>query len=64
MKKDIKFRDSSVLNLILVFNLLNFLKYRDISTLFHNGRVTEWNVPVKPANNSVVEFVDTCIMLS
>ena len=28
MKKGIKFRDSSVLNLILFFNLLNFLKYR------------------------------------
>ena len=26
--------------------------------------VLEWNVPVKPGNNSVVEFVDTCIVLS
>ena len=45
MKKDIKFRDSSVFNLILVFNPLNCLKYRDkmkqakrILTLFHNRR--------------------------
>ena len=29
MKKGFKFRDSSILNLILVLNLLNFLKYRD-----------------------------------
>ena len=29
MKRGIKFRDSSFLNLILAFSLLNFLKYRD-----------------------------------
>ena len=60
MKKYIKFLDSSVLNLILVFNALNvLLKYRDkmkqakrILTLVHTRRHShEWNVPVKPANN-------------
>ena len=29
MKKGIQLRDSSVLKLTVVFNLLNFLKYRD-----------------------------------
>ena len=45
MKKYIKFRDSSVLNLILVFNPVNVLKYRDkmkqakrILTFFHTRR--------------------------
>ena len=46
MKKGIKFRDSSVLNLILFFfNPLNILKYRDkmkeakrVLTLFQYGR--------------------------
>ena len=45
MKRGIKFRDSSFLNLILAFSLLNFLKYRGkiiqakrILTLFHNRR--------------------------
>ena len=43
MRKSIKFRDSSILNLILFFSLLNFLTDRDkikqtncILTLFHN----------------------------
>ena len=45
MKKGIKFRDSRVLNLILFFNPLNFLKYREkikqakcILMLFHKRR--------------------------
>ena len=56
MKKGIKFCDESVLNLILFFKRLNFLKYRDkmkqekrILTLFSfttEGTVKEWNLPV------------------
>ena len=45
MKKGTKFCNSMVLNLILVFNLLNFLKYRDemkqakqILMFFHDRR--------------------------
>ena len=66
MKKGIKFRDSSVLNLSLAFNLLN-LKYQHkmrqakcILTLFQKNKVTEWNVSVKPTDNLSV-FVNTYI---
>ena len=70
MEKGIKFRDSSVLNLISVFNLLNILKYQHqmkqakcILTLFQKNKVTEWNVPVKPTDNLSV-FVNTYIKQS
>lgn len=61
MKKNNNFCDSSILNLILLFNCLTFLNYQDklerakhscILTSFHNRRnQSEWNLPVKPVND-------------
>ena len=71
MKKGIKFRDSSVLNLNLVFNLLNILKYQHkmkqakcILTLFQKNKVTEWNVPVNQQISNLSVFVNTYIRQS
>ena len=68
MKKGIKFLGSSVLNLILFFNLLNILKCRDkmkqakrIRYFTTEDTVTEWNAPVKPANKYFVAILWTNI---
>ena len=59
MKKGIKFCDESVLNLILFFKRLNFLKYRDKMkqekrklTLFYNRRHSQgMELTSLPAND-------------